>query len=1271
MKASPTNRHMSHRQRGMALVLVLGFLVLISGLVLAFFSSVQNELASAKAYASGANTKQLADTAVQIVMGAIRSGTSGGSGVAWASQPGMIRTYGTPDGKASSSPLAYYKLYSSDDMVVTNGLDGFNPADDVPTDWAQLPASYTDLNAPVAKEDGLTKSYPILDPASLENVEGFKVENAPEANTGSGTAEPNKIPMPVRWIYILRDGTLTTPDKQTGASKTASFIEADGFRKPTQQNPIVGRVAFWTDDETSKININTAAGDEKPDVDAPLTTPGSFWDIPRASTAFDWYLASKQVMRREFQRYPGHPSTVALNTVFPELKRDEIALLTPRVAFGGSEGGTTVTNRSDSTKPYTKIKPDADRLYASVDELLFKVSTETSSTRVQNLAAILTPEAIERSRFFLTAQSRAPELNLFGLPRVSMWPIHILDTEIYRTASDKLLAFCSNVGVNPTNSKPYRYYFSRGLANGVRTNGSRTLDFNARNQELYNYLRDLTSEPVPGFGGNTFASKVTTLERDQILTEIYDYIRSTNLVDGLLNSSEEERPPGEPYTPPKMDNKTGKALLTPGSAQVVPIKITTPAGDTKGFGRFATISEAALQFYATELKLVNGAYRASKMRAVLVFETFGPSHGCSGITPEYYHVVKGLEKLQVTVPGGNSTTSLNFPANATNRIATLESMHGRIWSGMEGCGPTFFSEPAKPDKKIGGTNPKTNYAFASQSDIVIDTSTNNQAFTFSGGDITLEICAPSTAVGQPGERVQVINLKFPEGKNWPLPKAPAGSPTNKDPLKPESLNYDWRIAGLNKHDIREGSQYPFQSFARLIDQADTVRSLEPSGPCEGDLRLVAGREDVPVDYFLPHPSYTSTTLMQAHSLRAGVGFSYPWRGSQTGTKGKLVPAATYVGDIQPDMPASLTKGAILGGGSGTTPGDWDNGMSWFIDGPYINKPDEGTTSGQSSSASDTPYFSNTDAFINAIALFSPNRQIASPVMLGSLPTGVVRGKPWQTLLFRPGAKGVHPGSDEPKDHLLLDLFWMPVVEPYAISEPCSTAGKVNMNYQIAPFTYIKRETALRAALQAVLTMGILHAQGNVYKMFSLDPTSLRADNYRSRIDASKTLAQFQKMFDSNRLFVSASEICDMELVPEGGPTAEGMDAYWQARLLTGDNVREMPYNHLYPLLTTKSNTYTVHFRTQTLKKRLGAGIPATDPRWQEWDESKDAVLGDYRGATLIERYIDPSDPKIPDFALEENRADGASLDHFPDPKNPGSFISAYKFRVLSTKKFGL
>jgi hypothetical protein len=81
--------------------------------------------------------------------------------------------------------------------------------------------------------------------------------------------------------------------------------------------------------------------------------------------------------------------------------------------------------------------------------------------------------------------------------------------------------------------------------------------------------------------------------------------------------------------------------------------------------------------------------------------------------------------------------------------------------------------------------------------------------------------------------------------------------------------------------------------------------------------------------------------------------------------------------------------------------------------------------------------------------FSPNRQVPGPVMSGSLPAPQEDWSKsgWKTLLFCPNPAGAgHPGAQSPPDHLLLDLFDMPVVESYAISEPFSTAGKVNLNY---------------------------------------------------------------------------------------------------------------------------------------------------------------------------------------------------------------------------------
>src|SRR6202042_1592408 len=75
----------------------------------------------------------------------------------------------------------------------------------------------------------------------------------------------------------------------------------------------------------------------------------------------------------------------------------------------------------------------------------------------------------------------------------------------------------------------------------------------------------------------------------------------------------------------------------------------------------------------------------------------------------------------------------------------------------------------------------------------------------------------------------------------------------------------------------------------------------------------------------------------------------------------------------------------------------------------------------------------------------------------------------------------HPGAASPPDHLILDNFWMPVVEPYAISTCMATAGKINLNDQITPFTYLHRNTALRALLQDLRVPAISATKAQEYK----------------------------------------------------------------------------------------------------------------------------------------------------------------------------------------------
>ena len=96
---------------------------------------------------------------------------------------------------------------------------------------------------------------------------------------------------------------------------------------------------------------------------------------------------------------------------------------------------------------------------------------------------------------------------------------------------------------------------------------------------------------------------------------------------------------------------------------------------------------------------------------------------------------------------------------------------------------------------------------------------------------------------------------------------------------------------------------------------------------------------------------------------------------------------------------------------------------------------------------------------------APNQQVPSAAILGSINSAAATGLQWTTYLFRPDiTPGGHLGAKDhsingesvgaPPDHTILDWFWMPVAQPYALSQRYSTAGKINMNYRIAPFSYI-------------------------------------------------------------------------------------------------------------------------------------------------------------------------------------------------------------------------
>ncbi|MEI9998949.1 MAG: Verru_Chthon cassette protein A [Verrucomicrobiota bacterium] len=1419
-------------RRGSALLLVLACLLLITTLIVGLLLTSQSNLRSSKLYADGASVKTLADSTVSLVMAQIQQATSNGTTVAWASQPGMIRTYDN-----AGNPYIDYRLYSWDSPTWNAAQQGpYNPSTDAgqltatgTSAWYNSPAVFTDLNQPIIDSSG-TPHFQIIDgndadlgtanvatttgtaevktylntattPATPA-IEGFWVNqnNGPAVTTESSIT--NDIPMPVKWLYVLRDGTIVSP-QGSGTQVT--------LRGASSSNPVTGRIAYWTDDETAKVNINTAS-------------EGNYWDTPHAQGITDFAMADFQPCMNEFQRYPGHPATTCLSTVLgaflPQPEVDHT--LAPSIP-GAGYSGSDPTVVYGPYQPYYDLSPElnldttsnlgsqagtvanytggpltakTDRLYASVDELLFKSnlfadsnhSTTFASTGRTTTNPNLTGTMLEKMRFFLTTSSRAPDVNLFNQPRVLTWPINATNSAAYRTPLDQAIAFCGTINGLP-------YYFQR-QKNDDQTNdlpaagGSSGL---GRNRELIQYLKNLTSQPIPGFGAATFADKYPVVGGvsgcDQILTEIFDYIRCLNLMD---------------QSTPAMTNPFTAA--SPG--EVVPILDTVTK--TRGFGRFPTVQEASLVFIATgwndgkggtnpndvnyqvsqdgslppsdtpapSVPFPWGYYNADtsagfpvtnppfpgvplssaqstippgniQVQAMLLLSLYDPAQGRVNETYKFQIQVLGLESLKwngATMGFGNlGGDTFNNIQNGAYSIYTVQYGGNTGFRELvsNAFGPYAFYYPFIGTPQNFPYN--TNATKASQ----IAGSAFAGTFNFSGGPITINILPGSAnATATP---LQTITVTFPPA-TLPIP-------TYAPPAQDENYSYDNdrgllqnRLANtINNHSASSEFTWGLDNGSE-VRCGDVVRSIRaypgdmriiaalpsintgtasPSGALYYDdgSNLDAGSDDPIYKSGLTSWNYSSQTSYMVHSLQESLNL--PFYGS---ILGQMVPQVSYCSTGTPASGGALLgtsgssntfypswgwgqysgqggcagMGAYIGGGSSGSPGDWDNGFSFAADGGMINKADEGDWNLGAS----VPYFGDASYGPNSTAqnyqtMFSPNRLMPGPGQFGSLSTGVIENIPWKTLLFcaNPAAGPSHPGfgrgagtagpSDVPPyqdgpstkglgppDHLLLDLFNMPVVEPYPISEPLSTAGRINMNYQIVPFTYIKRSTGLRAVLKSERMTVIPDFAGNAYKSGSATSIQLnKSYDYRVPINADQTLLGFDAFFDGGDIFRSATQICNMFLYPDhdapvssaagSGPKWDANNAnilnFWNGNTsgtqysvstsstathyLTGDNSRERPYTTVYPRLTTKSNTYTIHYTVETLKQALPPGAP--DSAYQTWREGVDTVTGTYRGSTIIERYIDPNDTRLPDFTQSPTVA----LDNY------------YKFRVVSDSQF--
>ena len=1343
----------SRRSSGFALLTVAVCLALMTVLLAAMFSIARTEREGAGAYHHQQRAALLADLSASLVVQQLRAAASGvdqpaGQPGFWAAQPGVVRRYSLDGGF-----VAARKLYSSAELV-HRGSEAALLDDVAPPGWADQPHRWVDINQPVVRRrsDGTTTvSHPVIDPraavdeGSSAAVQGFSYQptgaggGAVDGVVAPGQASPDglRLPLPVEWIYVLADGSLGT-------------LDAGGvFRgpvTPADDNPIVGRIAYWADDETCKLPVNSASAPTYFAMPSVLHGGGP--------TAQDRWWARAPPATGEFQRFPGHPATTSLLPVLaPEADpgADGKGLLyeiVPKVAHVGTLAGTIELNADPV--PWHAGQAAAERLYVTTDEFLLREDRQPNPLHLGlNGGGSWSPAAgarlLERSGFFLSAIGRAPDYTLHGTPRVAMWPVHARADG--RTVFDQLIARCASLGGRP-------YHFQR------ERHDHATHDVGLpRNRILLDYLEDLAQRQAPGYAA-ALADKYPA-DSGRLVTSLFDYIRATNLYDArlehdtlpnlsgadatyprLLTHLPESPDEFRTYTPGRFAGRTQAGYhnlgfgLYPGHGQVIP----SSRNGHMGFGRSYSLGEVSALFIACADGTANNVNPYHNSNAIadpwrggfavrrpvkdeadqstMLYSNFPPNpqgqrYGADNSHPGYQPVnwnlalepdtplEPGVVRVQSTVlmdwfsvAGGYTILRGHFGVRVRGLShLTLEgnalypqdevfirpywdpgdAYHNGYRGGGDGDVRGWLRQRKLPAR---GTRPADNGynnpgAAGLPSDLrnydlvsnYIDVEGETMEFGASG-PVEIELLAPDAVPGDPP--LQTFVIRFPDSSVLPRPQM-VPTTNHGDPAQSNTGSFYWSFHADGFNGAGHTGRWDWRGrFWDLLHipggygaifrhHGDVIASMIP---WHGDFRLTAGKPLVAGDpaspyeadgerwEFVPHDDWPQGGNRGGHNIMAR--HAHWWARYYHGpVQQRLFPGA-WGGGFAFKFPNSPAAAAVS-----HRYGDFDNGPGNLPAGALINKPDEGDFYNR---GDDTPYFSRNWMFDEYTpAYFSPNRMVSSPVMFGSLPVRVTDPDPWRTLLFRPQAPASygspHPGSAaqhggvDPPDHVLLDWFRMPVVEPYAISDGASSGGKVNLNHQILPFSHVRRATALHGLLGDELIPKVNAAN----------------NGWHVPLDTGAVLEQIDDLLASGRLFTSVGQFCEIHLPPQpqsahgdpagfvntSRPIADRMADFYSHYRGTADNLRERPYANLVPRIETRSNSWTVHCRVQVISRPRGA-----DPARVVPDEVR--VLSEYRGSKVIERFIDPDDPDLPDHAVQPS---APSLDQL------------HQFRIHSARRF--
>jgi hypothetical protein len=242
--------HPSKRQGGAALLIVLAFVVLLAGLMLAFFSRAVTQRAISEAYAKQVKVDMLARAAADTIVGDLKQEIIAGSIQSNPAPSVTIYTPLTPKNAVPSLsgtsgglpfPPNLLKLSGSDPIFSVSGTSG------------QVSGPVRGISLPTATSPSLNGRSIRADrwnaPLLLESTPGSKFPKVTGSAPGLGS-----------WALPSVDGTFTGPSWVLLARSGANPTVWSNDMIWSESNPatVIGRYAYAIYDEGGLLNMNVA-----------------------------------------------------------------------------------------------------------------------------------------------------------------------------------------------------------------------------------------------------------------------------------------------------------------------------------------------------------------------------------------------------------------------------------------------------------------------------------------------------------------------------------------------------------------------------------------------------------------------------------------------------------------------------------------------------------------------------------------------------------------------------------------------------------------------------------------------------------------------------------------------------------------------------------------------------------------------------------------------------------------------------------------------------